>query len=88
VNPFHARGVRERLDALLTTRPLPQMKIDLACWRRLEAMYERLKQEDPSLATEPDAMEHIIYAAIMRGLVEDERDADMIYDENTGERIA
>lgn len=88
MNPFDERRARERIGVLLTTRQLPQMKVDLACWRRLEAMCERLKQEDLSLAAEPDAMEHVIYAAIMRGLAEDERDAGMTYDENTGERIS
>lgn len=88
VHRLTGRRLNERLDALLSTRELPNMHVDLACWRRLEAMRERLEHEDPTLAEDADAMTHVVYAAIMSGLRESEREAGETYDENTGRRVA
>jgi hypothetical protein len=85
VQRLAARRFNERAHALMSTRDLPAMSVDLACWRRLEAMCERLRREDPELAE--DAMTHVVYAAIMGGLRESEREAGEVYDENTGRRV-
>lgn len=79
--------LEERMEALLSQHPLPPMKVDLACWRRLEAFRDRLVKEDPPLGSEPDAMEHVIYAAIMEGLWTAEKDAGVRYEENTGRKL-
>lgn len=80
--------LNERLFALLSMRALPNMVVDLACYRRLEAMKDRLIAADPTLGEENDAMEHVIYAAIMGGLSASELEDGVRYDENTGERLA
>jgi hypothetical protein len=79
--------LNERLFALLSRRALPDMVVDLACYRRLEAMKDRLVAADPTLGEEGDAMEHVIYAAIMGGLHASELEDGVRYDENTGERL-
>lgn len=73
----------------MTRVDLPRTQVDLATWRRLEAMRERIADEDPTLIDEiindgDSSMEHVVYAAIMGGLAESEREAGVSYDENTG----
>jgi hypothetical protein len=79
-------GFRERMHALLTIVPLPPMSVDLATWRRLQAMRDRLVAEDPTLANEPDSMKHVVYAAICGGLSASELENGVSYNENTGLR--
>jgi hypothetical protein len=74
----------ERFRALMTRVELPRTRVDLGTWRRLEAMRDRIADEDHELARDPDAMAHVVYAAIMGGLAESEREAGVSYDENTG----
>ena len=78
---------KQRVQALMGSMQLPQMTVDLACYRRLLAMRARIIRDDPSLLDDgPVEMEHVIYAAIMEGLRESEREAGVEYDENTGLR--
>ncbi len=83
-----APGFADRLHALLTRKKLPLMRVDLATYRRLRAMQERLIADDPTLGAEPGGgFEHVIYAAICGGLSESERDAGVTFNENTGRQI-
>ncbi len=83
-----APGFTERLHALLTCKRLPPIHVNLATYRRLRAMQERLIADDPTLSTESDGgFEHVIYAAICGGLHESEADAGVKFDENTGRPI-
>jgi hypothetical protein len=79
-----APGFRARLVALLTRVDLPRITVDLATYRRLEAMAYRIAAEDDE-TTDPlgEDFRHIIAAAICGGLSESEREAGVRYDENT-----
>ena len=83
-----APGFRDRLRALLTPVELPTMVVDLATYRRLRAMQERMTAEDPTLGEETDGgFEHVIYAAICGGLCDSEKRAGVTFNENTGMEI-
>lgn len=78
---------KERLHALINSRSLGEVVVDLACYRRLEALRDRMVKEDPQLATEEDALQHVAYAALMSGLQALEAEAGVRYDDNTGLRM-
>jgi hypothetical protein len=80
---------QERMTALLSSNRLPALDVDLALYRRLRAMQERLIDEDPTLADcEPDrGFEHVLYAALCAGVRASEAEAGVSYDENTGLKI-
>jgi hypothetical protein len=78
---------REVMHAMLTVRRL-ELDVDLACYRRLEAMRDRLILEDPTLADEPDALDHVVYAAIMGGLRASEQEAGVSFNGNTGRKVS
>ena len=82
---------RERERALLTPVELPRMSIDLAAYRRLCALRDRLVAEDPTILDgEEDTnyaaygMDTAIYVAIMQGLRVSEAEDGVEFDENTG----
>ena len=78
----------EIMRAILTKpRALPVVEADLAMYRRLEAMHERMKRSDlPD--EEPTTFEEVVYCAIMGGLRESEADYGEPRNEHTGMPLA
>lgn len=78
--------LHERLRALIASRKLPKMEVDLATFKRLEALAGRIAQEDPTFDVDRH-FEHAVYAAICAGLRASEQEAGVRYDENSGNRL-